>query len=333
VKHVLTRSVMSAFALGAMIASAVAADKLVVSLDTPPQHYRTAIMQEFLDELKEASDGALASELFHSSQLYALNDVVRAVARADVGLTVLPSSYLTSVVPDFAILDLPVLNGLDSEKRNALNDGALGQALAGQISNAIGVVVPGNWWEIGSVVYFASKELDSLDDFEGMRIRIPGTLTFTARVEAMGATGVPLPFTDTPLALQQGVVDALVATPDSIISNKLTDAGVKYAYWDFGLIAHSVPLVSKKYWESLTEEQRKLFTTKWNESVARERQAVAEGAAKDRAALEALGVTWTDASEEDVRTATERLIKIQPQLIEALGVSDEVVATAQDAVR
>lgn len=320
----------AAFA-GGFAATAHAADKLVVSLDTPPTHYRTEIMKDFLEELESASGGSLKSELFHSSQLYGVGDVARAVARGDVGLSVVASPFLSSVVPDIGVLDLPVMNGLTSDQRDAMIDGELGQTLSDELSDTLGVVVPGDWWQIGKIVYFASEPLTNFGEFEGQQIRIPGAPAVVARVEAYGATGVPMPFTDTPLALQQGVITAVLATPDSIISNGLTDAGVEYAFWDYGIIGHSAPLVSRSYWDSLTEDEQALFTSTWNEFTARQRMAVAENETSDRAALEDVGVTWTDASEADVDAANAALMAIQDELAKKLGISEEIVAVAEAA--
>ena len=322
---------LAAVFAGGFAQTAQAADKLVVSLDTPPTHYRTVVMQDFLAELEKASGGSMTYELFHSSQLYGVGDVARAVARGDVGLSVVASPFLSSVVADIGVLDLPVMNGLTADQRDAMIDGELGQTLSDELSDTLGVVVPGDWWQIGKIVYFASKPLTTFDEFKGQQIRIPGAPAVVARVEAYGATGVPMPFTDTPLALQQGVITAVLATPDSIISSGLNDAGVKYAFWDYGIIGHSAPLVSKRYWDSLTEDEQTLFTTTWNTFTERQRMEVAENETADRDALAAVGVTWTDASEADLEAANAALMAIQDDLAKELGVSDEILAIAEAA--
>ena len=47
-----------------------AADKLVITLDTPPGHIRTRMIKKFTETLGEKSNGALTFEVFDSNQLY-----------------------------------------------------------------------------------------------------------------------------------------------------------------------------------------------------------------------------------------------------------------------
>lgn len=57
-------------ALIANLSTAVnAADELIISTATPPQHQQTLTMKWFADALEERSNGELKTKIFDSSQL------------------------------------------------------------------------------------------------------------------------------------------------------------------------------------------------------------------------------------------------------------------------
>ncbi len=318
----------------ALMTSALAADKLVVSLDTGATHLQTRLVNQFVDMLEERSGGEMTGEVFDSAQLFNSRDAGKAVARGDAGMSILTTPSLSRIEANLNVFDLPMLNGLSIEQRNALVDGELGQKLSGMVGERMGVIVPGNWLLLGRVLYWSTgKPLAKLDDFNGLQVRIPGGAANVARLEALGATAVVMPFADTPLALQQGVVDATMGSKETMVAQKLVDTGIKHAYWDQGIVGYRMPVVSTQYWDSLDDSQKTIFTEAWNEIVAIERQDALDGEVTDQATLESQGVVFAEATPEDAARAREILMEIQPGLIEKLGISPEVIALAEAGVQ
>jgi len=251
--------------LGVWVMAANAADQLVISTATPPQHVQTLTMTGFAEALEARSNGELKTKVFDSSQLYNARDVGKAVARGDVGMATVPSPYLSRVEANINVLDLPMLKGLTAEERAAMLDGPVRALLNEKLKAKMGVVVPGNWPILGRVYYWStSKPLTSFEEFVGMQVRIPGGAGLAAVVEGMGGVPVVMPGSDMPLALQQGTVDATMASIESVVQQKLTDVGIRYGFWDQGIVGFLIPVVSQKYWDSLTGDQQALFTEVWN---------------------------------------------------------------------
>ena len=324
----------TAIAIAATAGMAAAEDALVISSATPPQHMQTKTMQWFADELEARSGGALTSKIFDSSQLYNARDVGKAVARGDAGMAIVPSPYLSRVEANINVVDLPMLNGLSEEERSAMLDGPLGQKLSELLGAKMGVVVPGNWPLLGRVMYWSTaKPLTNYQEFSGMQVRIPGGAAPAARVEAMGGVPVVMPGSDMPLALQQGTVDATMGSIESVVQQKLTDVGVTHGFWDKGIVGFLIPIVSPAYWDGLSADQQALFTEVWNETVEKQRALAVELDGEYRATLADWGVTITDASDQDVDMAVEKMMPIQAGLVEKLGISEEVMALAEAAAR
>ncbi|MDZ7823050.1 MAG: TRAP transporter substrate-binding protein DctP [Ahrensia sp.] len=256
---------------------ASAQEKLVISTANPPQHLQTLALKWFADELEARSKGELKSQIFDSGSLFNARDVGKAVARGDAGMAMVPSPYLSSIEANINVLDLPMLSGLNEDQRNAMLDGELGQKLSAMLNEKMGVIIPGNWPLLGRVMYWSTKKpLTNFDQFKGMQMRIPGGAAASVRMEAMGAIPVVMPGSDMPLALQQGTVDATMGSIESIVQQKLTDVGVAYGFWDKGIIGYLIPIVSSKYWNSLSSDQQALFTQVWNETVVKQRNRTVE---------------------------------------------------------
>lgn len=321
-------------AMGTSSTMALAADELIISSATPPQHIQTLTMTSFAEALEARSNGALKAKVFDSSQLYNARDVGKAVARGDVGMATVPSPYLSRVEANINVLDLPILKGLSADQRAELLDGPLGDKLSAKLSEKMGIVVPGNWPVLGRVYYWSTKKpLRNFEEFVGLQVRIPGGAGPAALVEGMGGVPVVMPGSDMPLALQQGTVDATMASIESVVQQKLTDVGIRYGFWDQGIVGFLIPVVSQKYWNSLNADEQALFTQVWNEIVADQRVANQAVDQDMRDILIGLGVTISDADMAAALAVRDQMMPQQEKVITKYKLDKELVQLATDAVK
>jgi len=325
---------IGAAALSLWALTAQAADELVISSATPPQHIQTMTMTKFAAALQERSGGALKAKVFDSSQLYNARDVGKAVARGDVGMATVPSPYLSRVEANINVLDLPILKGLSAEKRAAMLDGPVGTKLNQMLNETMGVVVPGNWPILGRVYYWStSKPLRNFEEFVGLQVRIPGGAGPAALVEGMGGVPVVMPGSDMPLALQQGTVDATMASIESVVQQKLTEVGIRYGFWDQGIVGFLIPIVSQGYWDSLSDAEKGVFTEVWNDVVAEQRVASMAVDAEYRQTLNEWGVTISDADTSEAEAMREAMMPQQAKVIEKYSLDAELIDMATQAAQ
>jgi len=312
----------------------VAQEKLVITLDTPPGHVRNQWIGKFAEALTERSEGRLTTEVFDSGQLVSSRDAGKAVARGDVGMAIVATPALARIEANLNVLDLPMFNGMAQAGKDKVVDGPLGQELAKMTAEKMHVVVPGKWYVLGALnTYSTEKAVGSFADLKDMQIRIPGAASWIAAYKAWGATPVNLPFTDVPLALQQGVVDAIVSSNVSILSAKLDESGLKHAFVNNLGIGYYMPIVSQTYWGSLSSEEQDFFRDTWNEFVPGQRAAAATQQAEARKTLEAAGMDFTDPSAAELAGAKAEIMKLQDGLAKDVGVSDAILAMAVEATK
>lgn len=209
------------------------------------------------DKLPKASKGDLQINMTTHNQMgTAVGDVFRLLGDGvyDVAMT----------VGDYAVADAPELEGLDvplvaitADQARAMVDAArpmVDEIFRDRFNSHVLAIAP-----YPPQVVFCNAQVKALDDLKGKKIRASGRMT-AKFLEALGAEGVNVAFSEVPGALQKGVVDCAV-----------TGAGSGYSagWWEVSTHLMAIPLggwdsvvtaVNLDKWRSLTEAQRKLIT-------------------------------------------------------------------------
>lgn len=313
---------------------AFAGPKLTITLDTPPSHVRNIYVGRFADALTERSGGELTVEIFDSGQLYSSRDSGRAVARGDVGMAIESTAPLSRIEQNLVVFEFPMFSGQTPEKMHTIVDGPLGQRLSEMVGEKMDVVALTGWYVLGEINTYSTKTpLTSLESLRGLQVRHPGGVGAVAYLEEAGANPVSMPFTDVPLALQQGTVDAIMSSNASIVSAKLNESGLSHAYVNRMLVGYYMPIVSKTYWSELSDDQKQLFRDTWAEFVGPQREAAAQQQADARATLEAAGMTFVEQPAEEAAAMRDKLQPRQDKLISELGIAPEILELAKAALQ
>ncbi len=242
----------------------------------------------------------------------------------DVGMTV--ADYTVGDAPALEGLDVPLVATEAAEAR-AMVDAAR-PMVADILDEAFGVhllaIAP-----YPPQVVFCRDEIGSLADLEGRKIRGSGRMT-TKLLEALGAEGVNVAFSEVPGALERGVVDCAV-----------TGAGSGYSagWWEVSTHLMTLPLggwdpvvtaMSADKWESLSEEERATLEARISEDFEGPAWDAAAGALDNDVACltgngecasgEPASMTLVEPSEEDLAQAREILTStVLPEWAERAG--------------
>jgi TRAP-type C4-dicarboxylate transport system substrate-binding protein len=296
------------------------------SLDTAPSHPRNQAMVDYLGKLEEASHGKIKGEVFHSGQLFADLNVSKALIQGQVDIAAPGTWTMTGLVPDCDFCQLPALYDPPIELFRRCTDGAPGDHIVKQIETKLRSHVIGNWLELGNENWYTTKkEIRSLEDFAGLKIRSPGGAGTSWRIGFVHAIPNVTPWPNVPLSLSQGTFDGLVSTDESCNSAKLWEAGIKYSYADHQFFANYVPMVSDAFWSKLGEADRKLMRDLWAANIEHYRAMSAKSQADARATMQANGVTFVDPPADQVAADRKRMIAVQADLIRDTKLSPDIV--------
>lgn len=132
------------------------------------------------------------------------------------------------------------------------------------------------------------RPVTSLDDLEGMRIRVPGELLSVMR--DLGADPVNMPMGDVYSALAKGIIDGVVAPTDTFQALHLAEVADYYTRLAIPRGAYPARAIGSERWRELSPPQREVLEA----SIAVWESALAE---ENRRALEA---GWQFALEQGV---------------------------------
>ncbi|MCE0504045.1 TRAP transporter substrate-binding protein [Roseivivax sp. GX 12232] len=279
------------------------------------------------ETLPAASDGGISVALTtHDQMNLGVGDVYRLLGDGvyDVGMTV--ADYAVADAPELEGLDVPLLALTAAEARTMVDAARpmVEDIYNDRFNSHVLAIAP-----YPPQVVFCNAEIGGLADLEGKKVRASGRMT-AKFLEALGAEGINVSFSEVPGALQKGVVDCAV-----------TGAGSGYSagWWEVSTHLMPIPLggwdsvvtaVNLDKWNSLDAETQGLI----EEQIAAEFEAPAWASAQDALvndiacltgngdcpAGEARDMTLVEASEADFDRAREVLVnQVLPEWAERAG--------------
>jgi tripartite ATP-independent transporter DctP family solute receptor len=198
------------------------------------------------------------------------------------------TAILNNFIPEFSVLDLPYLwKGYD-HVHQAL-DGQAGELLE-QCAEPYGFKVLA-WldsWGYRHIVL--GKEISSIYDLTGLKIRTIQSNTYIESINAMGMNATPMAFGEVYSAMQTGILDGFEHNATVIRANKLYEVS-KQIVLSKHLFGTVVFIYSLKDWNRFTSDEQRLI-----QEAADMARDIQRGLAplRDREALSFLEATGMD---------------------------------------
>jgi tripartite ATP-independent transporter DctP family solute receptor len=297
--HIARRSAAVLLALGLGSPLLASAETLRFSGNFTDDHSSSRAMEVFRNALAEHTDGELKAQLFPNMQLGGASENVDQVSAGSIAGTWIGISYLSRTVPELEALSMPFAFD-DREEAFELIDGEIGELLNDKLAEkgftALGYMELGFRHVTNSV-----RPIETIEDFEGLKIRLQPNETHLDTFRAIGASPVSMDINEVYGSLQQGVLDGQ-ENPYSIISTKRLDEVQQYLsdsghFYDFIVV-----VTNRDNFLSLSEEHQQAVRAAMEEAVAWQRQTAAEEDEAARQTLIERGMTFTPISNE-TRTA------------------------------
>ncbi|GAA5176897.1 TRAP transporter substrate-binding protein [Modicisalibacter zincidurans] len=258
-------------------------------------HSSSRAMEIFQEQLAERTDGELTAQLFPNMQLGGASENVDQVSSGAIMGTWIGVSYLSRIVPELEALSLPFVFD-NREEAFALIDGEIGDLLDEKLA-AAGFTALG-YMELGfRNVTNDVRPLETIEDFQNLKIRLQPNQTHIDTFRALGANPVSMDIKEVYGALQQGVLDGQ-ENPYSIISTKRFDEVQQYLSDTRHFYDYIVVVANRDKFEALSESQQQAVQAAMDEAVAWQRQTAAEEDAAARETLIERGMQFTPINDE-----------------------------------
>jgi tripartite ATP-independent transporter DctP family solute receptor len=204
-----------------------------------------------------------------------------------------------AIVPDLNVFNLPfVFRSTDHMYK--VVDGPLGDELLQLITDHPTANLIGLAWMDGGTrnLYNGVREIASMDDIDGLKIRVMGNPIFVDMMNAIGGNGISMGYDELINALQTGVVDGAENNYPSYATGQHYDYA-KYYSLTGHLIIPEILVMSKIVWSGMSAEDQALIAAFAKEAQAEQR---ALWQAQEQVSLDdmlAHGVVITEISPEE----------------------------------
>lgn len=210
------------------------------------------VAMRLASQLRERSGGALEIQLIPGAALGDELQHLKLLRSGSLDLSVTGDLIVSSLSDEFLVLNLPFLYR-DTAHALAAYGSKAGARMRQEME--AGGVRALSWHPVGVRMLTAQRPIAGWQDLQGLRLRLPADVAWTAVWRSLGAQPQQVAFTDLPAALRLGRVEAQENPPNFI------RAGQLYQYQSHLMTTAHMPqrqfvCASGPRWTQWTERER-----------------------------------------------------------------------------
>lgn len=290
------------------LASAMAQDikerSIKFAFQNQKGHPQAEGAQKFADLIAQKTGNRIQVRLFPGGTLGGDLQTVSALQGGTVEMTVLNAGILTAQVKEFAVFDFPFLFA-NAQEVDAVTDGPVGKNLLARLAdkNLIGL----GYWDLGFRNLTNSKRpINRVEDIAGLKIRVIQSPIYIDMFNALGAAATPMPFPEVYPALEQKAIDGQ-ENPFTLIRTSKFYEVQKHLAVTRHVYNPQALLVSRKLWDTLSADEKRIFTDAAAEATAYQRQLSRSQADEALAELKKLGMQVTEFSAAELQRLRDKV--------------------------
>jgi TRAP-type C4-dicarboxylate transport system substrate-binding protein len=265
--------------------------ELTVSSIFPPGSTASRLLDDWMTEVTEATDGAVTFDVYGDGTLHPAAEALSAMSSGLTDITFVNNGSFPEQLPVANWDDLAVQTELNELGYPNMNVAGLGQqALHYAEDNAArDEMVQAGFRPLvpmlsGPAALTCTEPFEAPDDLKGRQVRVPNAIS-QAENEALGMVGVFMAPNEQYEALQRGVVDCAVNAPTTVLSGGLLEVAPHVAFTNNAPSSGANWVISTSTWDSLSPELQQVFTdampgpmTKFAQNTLDEYRQIAEEA-------------------------------------------------------
>jgi TRAP-type transport system periplasmic protein len=209
----------------------------------------------FGNKLNELSKGSLIVEQYPGGQLGQEPQMLQLLKAGDLDFAITSTANASTVTPQAGVFSLHFLFRNEDHLQKSLADPAVSKAVRDMVSETVQGAQALALATLGLRNIYSKKEIKSVADMKGLKIRVQATATEDATFPVYGAQTVHMAFGSVYTSIQTGVVDAAENGVNVFLVNKHYEVAPVLSMTEHEA-NNSLIWVSDKVWKSLTPEQQ-----------------------------------------------------------------------------
>jgi tripartite ATP-independent transporter DctP family solute receptor len=276
---------------------------LKIAYQTAKEHPQSQGAAKLAEIVAAKTNGKIKINNFPSGVLGGDIQTVSALQGGTIELTVLGAGLLSGQVKEMGVFDIPFLFE-SSQEFDAVVDGPIGQKLFDLLPDKglVGLA----YMEFGFRHLTNSKRpVSKVDDIAGLKIRVAQAPVYIDLMTGLGANATPMPYPELYSALEQKAIDGQENPLTSIWTSKFYEAQ-KYLALTRHIFGVQALIMSRKSWNSLSNDEKKIFSDAAREAAVYQRHLNRSVTDETLAKLKKEGMQVTEFSPEEMAKFRER---------------------------
>ena len=298
------------------MSSAMAAKTMKLGIVTNKERSLSKGLVKFGQIIEKETKGEIKVQVFTDGVLGGDRQILESLQMGTVHGTSVSTGPIAAFVPQFDLFDLPFLF---KDKATAFRvvDGPVGQELLDMLPK-VGLIGL-NYWENGfRHLTNNRREVKTLEDIKGLKIRTLESKVHVDTWKTLGANPTPMSFSQLYTGLEQGVVDGQENPYGNIVINKFYE--VQKYLTNTGHVYNASPfMISKKFWDKLTDAEREIVKKAAKEAQVYQRELNAKEDADSVVVLTKAGVKITELNPGEKETIVTTLKPVYDHFSKSLG--------------
>lgn len=240
--------------------SVYAADKpieIVFSTYMPTSYpYLIKPLEDFMAYVEKETGGKVKFKFFHSGQLYKGKEEFAAIERGEIDMCAPNDLYLTGIIPNTGISNLPFLWDTPASMQKSLDAGlwdlGINQKFEEHNVKVLGTAAGGPYQ-----IYSKGFSVSSPEDIKGHKWGVSGS-TASKAVELMEGGATTMGSGELYMALQRGTIDGTTRPLITGIGRKLYEVVDNLFVTNMAYFT-CVLAINKEKWDSLPEDVQKVM--------------------------------------------------------------------------
>lgn len=298
--------------------------KVVIKIgNTVTQDHAWNVAIDKMAELaKEYSNGRIEIQCYPNNTLGNESDMIESLRNGTLQMQVADPSAGSSFCKQFDLFVLPFL-WRDKDHWTKVLYGPIGKEYSELIEKECGIKILGYWGGVSRNIISTKKQIKSIDDLQGFKLRLAQSELKFKVWNAVGALPVAISLSETYSAMQSGVCDGMENEMPSLLTGKFYEPAKNMTMTEHEITVRPL-MINAAFYNSLDDECRDALDKAVAEAtiLARELEAKAAEEAK-KAMVETYGV---QVFEIDKQPLIDRTAKVFEEFGKETGLTDVIEA-------
>lgn len=230
-------------------------------------------LEKWAERVAEESNGRYKISIYPSSQFGEARELVESLSNGIYDIGWVDTSTMDFLVPEANLLYLAFFFEDYDQLWKAI-DGETGAKLT-EITEEKGNIHLLSAFSLGCREIFSNREIVGLDSLKNLKFRVPELDMWINTFATLGMNPTPVAWSELFTALSSHVVDGACANWETIVGQKMYSEA-PYVWESNHFFQTGYPAFNLAFWNSLSEEDQKMFTDTCAEVAREQRDNVEE---------------------------------------------------------